>query len=71
MMRLLRRLRYLLQRDRHERELDDELRFHLDMKRQELESGGLDQAAAALAARRVAIMYETPEGTRRLSSSTK
>ena len=52
MMRLLRRLRYLLQRDRHERELDDELRFHLDMKRQELESGGLDQTAAALAARR-------------------
>ena len=27
MIRLLRRLRYLLQRDRHERELDDELRF--------------------------------------------
>jgi len=50
--RLLRRLQYLLQRDRHERELDDELRFHLDMKRRELESGGLDRAAAATAARR-------------------
>ena len=52
MTRLLRRLRYLLQRDRHERELDDELRFHLEMKRQELESRGLDRAAAAIAARR-------------------
>ena len=52
MTRLLRRLRYLLQRDRHERELDDELRFHLEMKRQELESRGLDRAAAALTARR-------------------
>ena len=52
MTRLLRRLRYLLQRDRHERELDDELRFHLEMKRQELESRGLDRAEAAAAARR-------------------
>ena len=50
MIRLLRRLRYLLQRDRYERELDDELRFHLEMKRQELESQG--RAAAAVAARR-------------------
>ena len=52
MTRLLRRLRYLLQRDRHERDLDDELRFHLEMKQQELESRGLDRAAAATAARR-------------------
>ena len=52
MTRLLRRLRYLLQRDRHERELDDELRFHLEMKQQDLESRGLDRAAAATAARR-------------------
>ena len=52
MTRLLRRLRYLLQRDHHERELDAELRFHLEMKRQELESRGLDPAAAALRARR-------------------
>ncbi len=52
MTRLLRRLRYLLQRDRYERELDDELQFHLEMKRQELESKGRDRAAAAAAARR-------------------
>ena len=52
MTRLLRRLRYLLQRDRYERELDDELQFHLEMKRQELESQGRDRAAAAAAARR-------------------
>ncbi len=30
MTRLLRSLRYLLQRDRHDRELDDELQFHLE-----------------------------------------
>ena len=42
MTKLLRRLRHLLRRDRHERELDDELRFHLEMKRQELESRGLE-----------------------------
>ena len=52
MTRLLRRLWYLLRRDRHERELDDELRFHLEMKRQELESRGLDPDAGTLAARR-------------------
>ena len=52
MTRLFRRLRYLLQRDRHERELDDELRFHLEMKRQELESRGLNRAEADAAARR-------------------
>ena len=52
MIRLLRRLRYLLQRHRHERELDDELQFHLEMKQRELESRGLDRAAAAAAARR-------------------
>ena len=52
MTRLLRRLRYLWQRDLHARELDDELRFHLEMKQQELESRGLDRAAAATAARR-------------------
>ena len=52
MTRLLRRLRYLLRRDRHERELDDELRFHLDMKQQELEEIGVDRATAAATARR-------------------
>ena len=52
MTRLLRRLRYLLQRDRHERELDDELQFHLDMKQRELESRGVDRATAAATARR-------------------
>ena len=52
MTRLLRRLRYLLQRGRHERELDDELQFHLEMKRQELESRGADRATAAASARR-------------------
>ena len=52
MTRLLRRLRYLLQRDRHERELDDELQFHREMKQRELESRGVDRATAAVTARR-------------------
>ena len=52
MRKLLRRLWYVLQRDRREREIDDELQFHLEMKRQELKSRGLDQAGAAAAARR-------------------
>ena len=52
MTRLLRRLRYLLQRDRRERELDDELQFHLEMKQRELESRGVDRATAAATARR-------------------
>ena len=52
MTRLLRRLWYLLRPDRHERELDDELRFHLEMERRELVSRGLDPDAATLAARR-------------------
>ena len=53
MTRLLRRLRYLLRRDRHERELDDELRFHLDMKQRELESRGVERVTAAATARRL------------------
>ena len=52
MTRLLRRLRYLLRRDRHERELDDELQFHLEMKQRELEANGLDRVTASATARR-------------------
>ena len=52
MIRLLRRLWYLLRPDRHERQLDDELRFHLEMERHELVSRGLDPDAATLATRR-------------------
>ena len=52
MTRLLRRLRYLLHRGRHERELEDELGFHLEMKRQELESRGVDRATADKEAKR-------------------
>ena len=52
MRKQLRRLWYVLQRDRREREIDDELQFHLDMKRQELKSRGLDRAEADAAAHR-------------------
>ena len=52
MQRFLRRLGYSLRRVHLEDELDEELRFHLEMKRSELEAGGLDTAAAARAARR-------------------
>ncbi|HTV03142.1 MAG TPA: permease prefix domain 1-containing protein, partial [Luteitalea sp.] len=50
---LLRRLRFLFTRDQFDRDLDDELRFHEEMKTQALvENGGLSRADAAAAARR-------------------
>ena len=52
MTRLLRRLWYALQRGRREREIADELQFHLEMKRRELESRGHDRTQAAAAAQR-------------------
>ena len=52
MCKLLRRLAYMLQRRRHEDDLDEELLFHEEMKRRELEAQGLDAEAAAQAARR-------------------
>ena len=52
MHRFLRRLAHVLRRDRVEDELDEELRFHLEMKRRELEAGGLETDAAARAQRR-------------------
>ena len=52
MTKLLRRLSYLLRRDRLEGELDEELRFHVEMKQRELEADGLEAAEAAKAARR-------------------
>ena len=52
MQKLLRRLSYLFRRNRLENELDEELRFHIEMKRRELEADGLDAAEAAKAARR-------------------
>ena len=50
MDRLLRRMAYVLRRHRREDELDEELRFHLEMKRRELEAQGLDAETAARAA---------------------
>ena len=52
MLNLWRRLRYAFRRDREDRELEAELAFHLQMKRQELESDGLDPRDADVAARR-------------------
>ena len=52
MLKLLRRLSYLFRRDRLEGELEEELRFHVEMKQRELEASGLDADTAARAARR-------------------
>ncbi len=52
MDRLLRRIAYALQRHRRENDLDEELRFHLEMKRRALEAQGLDTETAARAAHR-------------------
>ncbi|HAK56095.1 MAG TPA: hypothetical protein DCP38_11550 [Acidobacteria bacterium] len=51
-MRTVRRLWYVFRRAREARELEAELKFHLEMKQQELESDGLDRREAAVAARR-------------------
>lgn len=41
MRQLLRRIRYLINRDRHESDLADEMRFHREMKEQELRGRGI------------------------------
>jgi putative ABC transport system permease protein len=46
------RLRALVLRRRLERDLDDELRFHLEMRQEKLEKAGLSPAHASSAARR-------------------
>src|SRR5262245_54216958 len=57
------RIRALFFRRRLERELDDEIRFHLEMQAEDNERAGMDAREAALAARRkfggTAAMKET------------
>jgi putative ABC transport system permease protein len=52
MRQLLRRIRYLANRDRHESDLEDELRFHREMKAQELRDRGLADSEVASATQR-------------------
>src|SRR5688572_28896307 len=52
MGRLLRRLRYLLRRRAFETDLAEEMAFHREMKRQELERAGIDPGAADSRTRR-------------------
>ena len=52
MRTLLRRIAYAVQKRRHERELAEEIAFHREMKRQELEASGLPPRDAAIAAQR-------------------
>jgi len=47
-----RRLCLLARRSRHDEDLDEEMRFHLDMRAEEHRAAGLDAAEAAYAARR-------------------
>ena len=49
--RIFRRARALLRRDVVERDLDDEIRFHLEMETRKLERGGLSPEEAARTAR--------------------
>jgi putative ABC transport system permease protein len=49
---ILRRLLALIRRDRLERDLDDELAFHLAMRQEEQHEGGVAPKEAAVAARR-------------------
>jgi predicted permease len=48
----LRRLRFLLQGERFDRDLAEEMRLHLDLKAAAQREGGMDAAAAAASARR-------------------
>src|SRR5262245_16244290 len=52
MGRLIRRVRYLINRARHEDDLADELRFHQDMKEQQLRADGVPSTDVASSARR-------------------
>jgi hypothetical protein len=47
-----RRLRALVLRRQLERDLDDELRFHLEMRQEKAKDAGLSAADASIAARR-------------------
>ena len=49
---LWRKLLYYLNRERFDQELDDEMRFHLEMKAQEYLAGGMEEKEAWSAARR-------------------
>jgi hypothetical protein len=46
------RIKALVMRRKLDRDLEEELRFHLSMRRQKLEEGGLSPAEASAAARR-------------------
>jgi predicted permease len=52
MRQLLRRIRYLINRDQHEADLADELRFHQELKEQELREQGLSPDDVRSTARR-------------------
>jgi predicted permease len=49
---LIRRLQYLLFRDRYTRELEEEMRLHRELRAERLQGGGLVPASAQYAARR-------------------
>src|SRR5579871_1533850 len=48
----MKRFRHLFGRSRFERELDDEIRFHLEARAEELESSGVSREEAMARARR-------------------
>ena len=52
MGRLIRRVRYVINRARHEDDLADELRFHQEMKEQQLRADGIPTSEVASSARR-------------------
>jgi hypothetical protein len=66
MRQLLRRLWYLLRHRRFETDLAEEMAFHREMKRQELELAGIDPSKAEFAARfrRAALELHVLEGDR-------
>src|ERR1700728_2750935 len=49
---ILQRARYMGRRSQFDRELDDEIQFHIETRAEELEAGGMPSAAAHEQARR-------------------
>ncbi len=65
MRQLLRRLQHAFRFRRFARDLDEEMRFHLDMKRQEFEAAGLDRSKADNAAKRaMGSLLDARQGAR-------
>ena len=61
---LLRRVRFYLNRERFERELAEEMRFHVEMKARDHESAGMSAEDAALGGASTVRQSDASQGRR-------